>query len=274
MKSVSVPGGHLAFRTIDFTPPWVEKPETVVFHHGIGATSEMWLGWLPLLIDRFRVVLFDFRGFGKSSRPDADFVWALDTFSSDLIAVADASGTDRFHLIGESFGGTISLHAAARLGRRLISVTCIATPHRGDAVGVIDRWNAYAQTDAGMESWSNELMAARFYPGAISEQALAWFSEQQSRTPTEIVDRVPPLVQSTDLAPLLNGLPTPALLMCGDSSPFVEVEHVSELRRLLPNSEMHVFNHTRHGLAFSHPRECSEIFTEFAGRAGRLDREL
>lgn len=269
MEKIGVPGGHIAYRTIDLTPPWVEDPQTVIFHHGIGTTSEMWLEWLPRLIGRYRVVLFDFRGFGESSRPGEGFDWTLETFTSDLMAVADASRTDRFHLVGESFGGTVSLHAAATRGKRLISVTCISTPHRGDAVGVIDRWSAYARNGAGMEDWSRELMAARFHPDAVAPDALAWFTEQQARTPKEIVEQVPPLVRSTDLAPLLDGLPTPALLMCGDSSPFVEVEHVSQLHRLLPNSELHVFNHTRHGLAFSHPRECSAIFVAFAERATR-----
>jgi len=37
----------------------------------------------------------------------------------------------------------------------------------------------------------------------------------------------------------------------------------------LTTSELQVFAGTRHGLAFSHARECAELFVEFTIRNGR-----
>ena len=71
-----------------------------------------WAGWLPRLIDRYRIVLWDMRGSGRSVQ--AGFDWSLGLLVSDVLAVADAAGVGRFHLVGESIGGTIALAADSR----------------------------------------------------------------------------------------------------------------------------------------------------------------
>jgi len=60
------PGGSLYFEVIDVTPPWTGEAPLIVFHHGIGATAEVWAEWLPALLDRYRVARFDMMGFGRS----------------------------------------------------------------------------------------------------------------------------------------------------------------------------------------------------------------
>ena len=63
------PGGALHFEVIDATPPWRREAPLVVFHHGIGATGDIWAEWLPALVDRFRIARFDTLGFGRSAVP-------------------------------------------------------------------------------------------------------------------------------------------------------------------------------------------------------------
>lgn len=266
MTMIDTKAGRLSARMVDLTPPWVADPETVILHHGVGTSAMMWSEWLPHLIARFRVVLFDMRGCGESPLPDDGFEWTIDSFASDVMAVADTFEVERFHLIGESFGGTVALHALAHHGRRLISVTTVSAPHRGDAIRAVDSWKEYAGSAAGMARWSDELMAWRFAPGAVDPAALAWFTEEQTRSPREIVARVPLIVQATDLTVALRDVKTPVLLLCGDSSPLVEVGLVAELHQILSNSEIQVFAGTRHGLAFSRPRECAEVFASFCSR--------
>ncbi|WP_194492352.1 alpha/beta fold hydrolase, partial [Polymorphobacter multimanifer] len=65
----------------------------------------------------FRLVAFDRRGFGESTAP-ADLAAEPD----DVLAVADALGVARFHLIGNSQGGKVALAAATKAGERVLSV--------------------------------------------------------------------------------------------------------------------------------------------------------
>jgi hypothetical protein len=45
---------------------------------------------------------------------------------------------------------------------------------------------------------------------------------------------------------------------------------MAELHRLLPKAELHVIGHARHGLPFSHARQCAELLRSFldSRRAG------
>src|SRR6266851_9979632 len=64
------------------------------------------LGWEPVLRQlrrHFRLVLVDNRGFGRSDRPDGSF--AVADMVGDIVAVLDAAGIERAHVLGASLGG-------------------------------------------------------------------------------------------------------------------------------------------------------------------------
>jgi 3-oxoadipate enol-lactonase len=84
-----------------------DGPAVVLLHAGI-VDRGMWNDVVPLLVDSFRAVRFDARGFGESSRaPDGPFArW------DDLFAVMDAVGLDQAHVVGVSQGAETALNAA------------------------------------------------------------------------------------------------------------------------------------------------------------------
>jgi pimeloyl-ACP methyl ester carboxylesterase len=98
---LTVPGCTLHYELVDLTPPWQGEAETILFHHGLGATSGAWAAWLPVLADRFRLVTFEMRGHGRSTWPEPGAALSMERLAEDLIAVADATKAERFHLVGE-----------------------------------------------------------------------------------------------------------------------------------------------------------------------------
>src|SRR5262245_30838292 len=100
-------GRTIAYDVIDYPAPWRRDVETILFHHGIGVDRRMWREWLPARIDRYRVVLFDMFGCGESQADGSAHDWAATTRVDDVLALADHVGATRFHLLGESYGGTI-----------------------------------------------------------------------------------------------------------------------------------------------------------------------
>jgi len=114
MPEVAISGCELYYEIVDLTPPWISAPETILFYHGLGSTSGIWAQWLPLLADRFRIIRFDMRGHGQSTFPEGGAPVTLDNLTDDVFTVADVAGAKRFHLVGESIGGTIAINAAVR----------------------------------------------------------------------------------------------------------------------------------------------------------------
>ena len=67
----------------------------------------------------------------------------------------------------------------------------------------------------------------------------------------------------TDLTPRLKDIRCPVLLLHPDGSPFIPVPVMAELHRLLPGSELNVIGRSRHGLPFSHAKQCASLLRTF-----------
>jgi pimeloyl-ACP methyl ester carboxylesterase len=262
MPSTSVPGAELHFHSVDLTVPWRKTKQVILFHHGLGATSGSWAAWLPVLADAYRVVAFDMRGHGRSQPVDPVSPESFDRLVEDLFAVADAAGAERFHLVGESIGGTIALKAAIDHGERILSLTVSNGAHMGGSIRSIDDWRQIMHA-GGMAGWSRHMMRLRFFEGAIDEEMWRWYEREQASASAEFVLRAVELLAGVDLSAGLERLRMPVLLLHGDSSPFIPVPVLADLKSRLPDARLQVFAHARHGLPFSHARECAQALRRF-----------
>jgi len=265
MPSVSVPGSVLHCDVTDLALPWIEAPETILFHHGLGASSRTWAAWLPVLADHYRLVRFDMRGHGKSAvaagTAGGDAL-TLELLANDVFAVADAVGVGEFHLVGESIGGTIALLAASRRPERVRTLTVSNGAHIGGSIQSIDDWRDVMNA-GGMAGWSQHMMPKRFFDGAISAPMWRWYEQEQASAAREFVLDAVRLLAGADLSPQLERLRMPVLLLHGDSSPFIPVAVMADLKARLADARLQVFAHARHGLPFSHATQCAHMLRRF-----------
>jgi pimeloyl-ACP methyl ester carboxylesterase len=257
--------GELHYEIADLTPPWIEEPETILFHHGIGIDKDIWADWVPILAGEFRVVRFDTRGFGQSHVPGPGYDWSMDLLMSDVLAVAEAVGAEKFHLVGESLGGTVTLYTAIHHGERLLSATALSTGHKGGNIQNVRDWRDFV-AEKGYPAWSDLMIKRRFFPGAVTEDAYDWFARVQGECPPESTLELAELLIKQDISNELAKIAVPVLLLHPDSSPFLPVSMTSEIHGLLEDSEMHVIPHARHGIAFSHAAECAMTLLDFIDR--------
>ena len=86
----------------------------VVLLHGGGPGASAWSnfgGNLPVFAERFRTLMVDQPGFGKSGKPPV--TGSYFTFSADaLAALLDTLGIERAHLVGNSLGGGTAVRFA------------------------------------------------------------------------------------------------------------------------------------------------------------------
>ena len=261
MAKLTVPGGVLDWTMTDLTPPWVEAPETVVMHHGVGANRHVFDGWLPALIGAYRVLRFDMRGHGASLASEGGAL-DLQTLSGDLFAVMDAAGVEQAHLVGESIGGTIVLDAALRLPARVRTLTVSNGAHLGASIQSAAGWRQIIAA-RGMAGWSAHMMEARFHPGAISAAQWQWFEAQQATACPHTVLALLAALVGADLVDQLPGLVPPLLLLHPDGSPFIPVAVMADFHARVPGSRLHVIGHARHGLPFSHAKVCADLLLGF-----------
>ncbi len=86
--------------------------DPIVFVHGAVTSGIDWLLVMPMLRDRFRVVIMDRRGRGESGDGPG---YAIEREAEDVLAVLDA--TDAAMLVGHSYGAMCSILAAEQTDR-------------------------------------------------------------------------------------------------------------------------------------------------------------
>lgn len=255
-------GARIYYDVIDLTAPWVSEPETILFNHGIGIDHRMWTKWIPPLIDRYRLVRLDMRGFGQSTIPAPDAKWSMDLLVGDLMAVARATGAERFHFVGESMGGTVGLCAYFQAARAFRSITVSNGAHIGATLSNLNNWRDVIETK-GMSAWSTMMSAHRFYADNLTPAEREWFDAAQQASSAASCLNALNVLRGIDLTSRLSELAIPVLLLHGDSSPFIPVNITAELHTLLPNSELQIFAHARHGLPLSHGTLCAQALRTF-----------
>ncbi|HEY3917304.1 MAG TPA: alpha/beta hydrolase [Stellaceae bacterium] len=268
MPLASTTHGALHFEVIDRVAPGETARDPILFHHGIGASAGIWSDWLPALADRYRMVTFDMRGYGRSHIPAPDDAWPLDELIGDVFAVADAAGLKRFHLVGESIGGTIGLATALARPERIATLTVSNGAHLGASIERVDQWRRQLD-EGGVKAWSDIFMRDRFHDGALSSECWARFAAQQEAWPRASILNALGVLVGADLSPELGQIACPVLLLHPDGSPFIPVPVAEALQRLLPDARLHIFPHARHGLPFSHAQDCVRLLRSFLDPAHR-----
>jgi pimeloyl-ACP methyl ester carboxylesterase len=101
---------------------WQEqgRGEPVLAIMGLSFSLEMWHRTAPVLAKKFRVILFDNRGVGRSDVPRGPYLIAR--MAGDAAAVMSAAGLRSAHVMGASMGGMIAQEFALQYPHRVRSL--------------------------------------------------------------------------------------------------------------------------------------------------------
>jgi sigma-B regulation protein RsbQ len=119
--------------------------QPMLFAHGFGCDQNMWRFVTPAFEDRYRVVLFDHIGAGKSdlSAYDPRRHSSLDGYADDVLAICAALELERTIFVGHSVSAMIGVLAAIREPERFEKLVLIGPSpcyvDEGDYVGGFSR---------------------------------------------------------------------------------------------------------------------------------------
>src|SRR6478609_1122522 len=102
-----------------------EGPTDVLFMHGWAGSGRYFDQTVELLEpSRLRMITFDLRGHGDSGRTENGY--RLGQLADDVIAVADAAGSERFVLVGYSMSGKFAQYVTAEHPDRVLGQVLVA----------------------------------------------------------------------------------------------------------------------------------------------------
>jgi pimeloyl-ACP methyl ester carboxylesterase len=102
----------------------------LVLLHGFPLSSQMWTPIRAALGEASRAITPDLRGFGDSDKPETGY--EMETLASDVLALADRLGLDRFVLGGHSMGGYVAFRVLAAAAGRVAGLVLVDTRAEAD----------------------------------------------------------------------------------------------------------------------------------------------
>jgi len=97
--------------------------EPVLFLHGLGSSSASWELQKEAFASRYRLIVPDIRGHGRSDKPPGPYSMAL--FGADIVGLMDALEIPAAHVVGLSLGGMIGFQMAVDNPGRLLSLVAV-----------------------------------------------------------------------------------------------------------------------------------------------------
>ncbi|MBN1581043.1 MAG: alpha/beta hydrolase [Anaerolineae bacterium] len=99
-----------------------QEGNAIIFLHFGGANLMMWQRIIPYFKDRYRLILVDLRGHGKSDKPQDGY--HIDEMARDIIGIMHHLKLGQAHIVGSSTGAEVGLSIAANYPEKVISLVC------------------------------------------------------------------------------------------------------------------------------------------------------
>ncbi len=252
MPSLKVDGAELHYQVLG---PESGKP--VIMLHGLllGNSATWYFGAATTLAKTHRVIVYDLRGHGYSSK--AQVGYDLATMLLDLESLVDQLGyaDQKISLVGHSYGSLIALHYARahpQLVERLVLVEGPLPPGRGLEIDSFLALSAEEKLNVLPENVRQQIAKGSLQGKRLLERLGFLASE------TDLIANLKSEADIDDSE--LQSLDIPVQLIYGDESQLIDVAKRLSLK--LPEAELHWLK-GGHYLPSQRPRELSQLIGGF-----------
>jgi pimeloyl-ACP methyl ester carboxylesterase len=274
-------------KTADGTSLYYEEAGTgtpVVFVHEYAADYRTWEPQMRHFTRSHRCVTYSQRGYPPSDVPSDAARYGQDIFRDDVIAVMDALGIEKAHIVGHSMGGYTALHVGIHYPKRCISVAAagcgwgsLADPAAREAMRKVAADNARmfnekSMAEAAVLYTDAPIRHTQKYkdPRGYAEfvQMMAEHSPQgHALTMTMLQAKRPTL---WDMEPDLRKFSLPLLIVVGDEDDSC-LEGSVFLKRVAPTAGLLVIPRSGHTITTEEPAAFNAALADLfaAAEAGR-----
>lgn len=248
------------------------KGTPLVMIQGWGYSSEMWSPeFIGKLSKFYRLILFDNRGTGRSSKPDIPYT--IKMMADDGAGLMDAIKVPKAHVLGASMGAMIAQEFALNHpGKVMGLILCMATCGGPRSVPVPAEVAKNMFTTANpppnmsdeevLELWWSLVYSPDYIKKHRREMIKAALSV---RFPTPMIGkkRQAEAVLTFDTYDRLPDIKAPTLIMAGEKDAIVPVENSKILAERIPNAKLRLFKDAFHGFLREKMDEAISTIKDF-----------
>ena len=249
---------------------WAEQEGAgadVVFISGLADEGACWVDQVAGLSDRYRVTVFDNRGVGRSAAPPGEY--RIADFAADTIALMDALGLERPHVVGSSMGGAIAQELALAHPDRVRSLVLNGTWCRGDRFlhEIVRNWIWAAQKADSIRDFLVAVNLWCFAPRIWNEGIMdGWLDAAEASPYQQSVDafcRSAEALLHHDTADRLAAIAVPTLVTVGRLDLVLPERYSRAIAERIPGARLVVVREAGHQPFQEVPDEYNRLLAEF-----------
>ena len=237
--------------------------DPVLFLHGLGGALEDWEPQLAPFAERYRVLRLSVRGHGASDKPAGRY--AVEDFTSDVIAVLRAAGVERAHIVGLSMGGMIALQLACDAPGMVRSLVLANTGPEIKAESTKERiglWQRRVLTRfLSMEKFA-AILAQRLFPEPGQEAMQAEFRRRWAANDPRAYRESYLALLRWSVAARISAIREPALVVHSEFD-YTTLERKKRWADKLPNVRIVTIAGGRHAVSMDKASEFNRVVLEF-----------
>lgn len=243
--------------------------DAVVLCHGLGGNHASWWRVLPALAEQYRVVTWDQRGFGNSTRATGRY--GPEVAVGDLLGLLDHLRLDRVQLVGQSMGGWVAMGFALAHPDRLTSLVLtdtlagVFTPEISSALRAV---GSAPDPPPDPETGVHPALGAEFQR---TQPELAFLYQEISSMGDKPDDAEMLALIGAMRAPLdqVGRLELPVLLVVGEADQLCPPAAMALVADRIPGAELRVVAGAGHSPYFEQPESWARIVGDFLARHPR-----
>lgn len=227
--------------------------EPLLLIMGLAHNLLSWKKSLPALTAQFKVIIFDNRGTGRSSKPETPY--SIELMAEEAMAVLDAAGVGQAHVYGISMGGMIAQRLALNNPERVKSLILGCTSPGGnnqvqpDADVIMTLLSGASIPSTPLEmAWASVPILYSPYFIENHRDSIAEHIETMIEIPTPAHGFMQQLQAclAHDTYEELSKINIPVLVIHGDSDRLIPVENGKMLADKIINSELYIVSGAGH----------------------------
>ncbi len=245
----------------------------VILVTGLAADARAWAFQVPAFAERHRTITFDNRGVGRNQRLASRH--AIADLADDVVAVLDAVGIDRAHVVGMSMGGMVAQEVALRHPSRLdrLVLVCTGSECHPEIDVVRRRFRAQLETTPIAAAFWRHALPVLFSRRFLADE---WERLPELFGPAGDLDVESVLAQldaisGHDATDRLSSIEAPTLVLTGDADQLVPLACSELLARRIPGAELRIVVGGSHCFNIEMPDTFNRIALEFLSRGADGD---
>lgn len=241
--------------------------EAVLLVHGLGSSRADWAPQIAALARRHRVIAYDQRGHGGTSKPRGPYTMA--GLAADAAALVRALGAAPVHVIGLSLGGMVAFQLAVdapALVRSLVIVNSGPEVVPRTFAEKRAMWTRRALLRVASMRTLGRVLSGKLFPrpeqAALRETFVARWAQNDKRAYRATLDAI----VGWSVRDRIAGIDRPTLVISGDRD-YTPVAHKQAYVALMPRAELVTIADSGHATTLDQPERVNQALLEFLARA-------